>query len=557
MVNSPRSPDDSSPVYPHRPIRPLPRRRIRSRLSVEEAEAISFPPVSTVASPSFGSPLNAADRAAILPHYPNTRLHGEHDDVHSHICDCGEEHPLDSDEEEQLEREVDSGRQTWRQGYTTYPRELAQRMPQRAKSSQPTSSTSSADGYESFENTNNKKKRKIPVPGTLGDTSPIDGTSMSIPTQSIDVSVPDRAYNQYYPPSAYNPGVGISGAGRGRNSRAARYSNEKRPLGTSINGVNTVSSGKSYPETVSRTSVRFDYGLRRSLTYPLDHAEQQGIISAAIANAAEKGPLGGPKGQENVSLLQREPSGSTGAKDFTFEYPSGFASDMANGLHPGKPAVSSQATQTHMPPRTSNKSYPPPPQGSQYPPGQQAAPAPRPRRPGHALRMAAARRKEQQFWKNTQEKPTRDNLYICEFCEYESIYGRPPTALIRQYELKDRRERKAKELNRRRLEKMKARGRKNRKGFKGNKNPPATPSDLHQQPYDSQYDPPDGDSGGEDFFEDGYDDSVPLPPHLDPMADGHLRDPGKGIPYDDYNYPSRNYPPPLDVNRGQASRASR
>jgi len=143
-------------------------------------------------------------------------------------------------------------------------------------------------------------------------------------------------------------------------------------------------------------------------------------------------------------------------------------------------------------------------------------------------------------------------MYICEFCEYESIYGRPPVALIRQYEIKDRRERKAKEINRRRLEKMKAKGRKNRKGARGApKNPPATPSGM-QPPYDPRYDPPDdGDSQEEeeeeDFFEDGYDDAAS---HLDPVAGTQLpyRDQGRRRSYDGYDYAHRSYqPPPLEV----------
>ena len=58
-------------------------------------------------------------------------------------------------------------------------------------------------------------------------------------------------------------------------------------------------------------------------------------------------------------------------------------------------------------------------------------------------------------------------MWICEFCEYESIFGSPPEALIRQYEIKDRRERKRLAEKRRLLEKAKLKG---RKGKKGNKN---------------------------------------------------------------------------------------
>lgn len=165
--------------------------------------------------------------------------------------------------------------------------------------------------------------------------------------------------------------------------------------------------------------------------------------------------------------------------------------------------------------------------------------------------MAAQQRKEQQMYNNRVSPPKREDMYICEFCEYESIYGRPPAALIRQYEIKDRRERKAKEINRRRLEKMKAKGRKNRKGARGAaKNPPTTPSGMHQPPYDPRYDPPEDDDSQEeeeeDFFEDGYDDTASLPSHLDPVSGVQppYRNPGRRRSYDDYEYAHRNYPPP-------------
>ena len=134
------------------------------------------------------------------------------------------------------------------------------------------------------------------------------------------------------------------------------------------------------------------------------------------------------------------------------------------------------------------------------------------------------------------------------------IRDRPPAALIRQYEIKDRRERRAKEINRRRLQKMKAKGRKNRKGARGvPKNQPASTSGMHQPPYDPRYDPPDDidsqeeeEDEEEDFFEDGYDDTASLPPHLDPVATARppYRDAGRRRSYDDYEFTSRNYPPP-------------
>ena len=55
---------------------------------------------------------------------------------------------------------------------------------------------------------------------------------------------------------------------------------------------------------------------------------------------------------------------------------------------------------------------------------------------------------------------------MCEFCEYEAIFGQPPQALIQQYEQKDRREKKRIAEKRRLLEKAKMKGRKGKKGGK-------------------------------------------------------------------------------------------
>lgn len=64
------------------------------------------------------------------------------------------------------------------------------------------------------------------------------------------------------------------------------------------------------------------------------------------------------------------------------------------------------------------------------------------------------------------DPPRLQDIWICEFCEYERIFGRPPKALIREYELKDRRLRQEEADRRRLLEKAKAKSRKGRKGNK-------------------------------------------------------------------------------------------
>lgn len=237
-------PTDSSPVYPERPIRPLPKRRIRSRLSIEDVGSIVFPPVPPSSSPLFGSPNNHSERSF---NYGNVdSLQDEHD--LDHVCDCGGHHSGgESDEDEEFHERL-AHRNSW-PGHTSgrtmrYSREYTNSLAVRTQPPPARSTASSADGYESFENTNNKKKRKIPISGTSGAGSGSDG--MGIPTQSVDVSVSQdgQMSNHYYHSSG--SGVGISGAGRGRNSKAAiRPLAERRPLVSTTNGSNAVPTGRS------------------------------------------------------------------------------------------------------------------------------------------------------------------------------------------------------------------------------------------------------------------------------------------------------------------------
>ena len=82
------------------------------------------------------------------------------------------------------------------------------------------------------------------------------------------------------------------------------------------------------------------------------------------------------------------------------------------------------------------------------------------------LDEAARDRQQMQEENNRQNPPKKEEVWICEFCEYEGIFGQKPRALIRQYELKDRRARQQEADRKRLLEKAKAKGRKAKKGGK-------------------------------------------------------------------------------------------
>jgi hypothetical protein len=108
-----------------------------------------------------------------------------------------------------------------------------------------------ADGYDSFENMSNKKKRKIPQSGAGGH-----GHSNSLSADMANITLSpslreggsdvDDGHGAYAAGNSYgyvhnSPGAGstgLSGPGRGRYGRSGRGSMDRRPLGALSNGVN-------------------------------------------------------------------------------------------------------------------------------------------------------------------------------------------------------------------------------------------------------------------------------------------------------------------------------
>lgn len=137
------------------------------------------------------------------------------------------------------------------------------------------------------------------------------------------------------------------------------------------------------------------------------------------------------------------------------------------------------------------------------------------RSPGSIYALAARQRKIQQQYANLHHPPSLEDIWICEFCEYESIFGRPPEALIRQYEIKDRKERKRLAEKKRLLEKAKMKGRKNRKATKNTTKNAATHHPTYQSGYDRasvDHSSVGGSGGSQDDDYNEYDEeSVPIP----------------------------------------------
>ncbi len=181
------SPDIQSTHFPHRPIRPLPKRRLRERLSPGVADSIQYPPAPASTTPLFLYAYTTRDDEP-EPVLVVGRDRGA-SDLHGRHLSRG----ADSDEDEPgLRRAVDS----WSGGAGGRSVRPVRPDASRHTGAQPAhSTTSSVDGYDSLENTNNKKKRKIPTAGdvslngvhSLGDTTPGGVSLVVAPSPTRDV----------------------------------------------------------------------------------------------------------------------------------------------------------------------------------------------------------------------------------------------------------------------------------------------------------------------------------------------------------------------------------
>lgn len=264
------------------------------------------------------------------------------------------------------------------------------------------------------------------------------------------------------------------------------------------------------------------------------------LNSSATANA-EKNPVTPAKGQENPSLFQEQASkkSSPASAQFTFTCDSQVPGTVAwpgpnPNLHEvgqaqGGRTMTTHATQTS--PKAPTSTAPLRQGTSQYGPNtpkQNGKPAPaKPRRrrtAGKEYLIAARQRREQQEYQNYHHPQAPEDIWMCEFCEYELIYGSPPEALIRQYEIKDRRIRKQEAERRRLLEKAKSKGRNKKKGSKTSPKHATSDKDrhVHHQPHQHNSTNQNQSQGtqSEEYFEDDYeesyaeDDEQPMSPDI-------------------------------------------
>lgn len=482
------APDTPSPVYPDRLIRPLPKRTLRSRLSSETAESILYPPAPPATQLFYGT---CTDNGEAVN---ESKVYVQQSDDHDQTPEPDHHHPYENgfdaesgDEDGPVVVRRSAGFRESSSSPTISPGH-----PSNGSRTQIKSSSAGPDGYDAFENTNNKKKRKIPTPGNLaGHLSALSpefssmGLASSAPsTVPVDGSHVSTFYGTGSPASPVSNG--LSGAGRGRLSRHGTRSSTGR---ASL----SLHSQVSWPQ--GRSSGRRDGVL--SLPGEPPATSDQGIISAAIANAAASFSST-PRGSSNVSMLEQQTTTPTKTQ-FTFTCESDSSKGMA--LQPQSPYRTHRSPNSLPPPGQNQRGFST--QGTQTSPkiasqmdqqgkSQQRAPGAEPatagkkkkRSPGSIYALAARQRKIQQQYSNLHHPPSMEDLWICEFCEYESIFGRPPEALIRQYEIKDRKERKRLAEKKRLLEKAKMKG---RKGKKATKNAMKNAA-VQQVHYDQGYD---------------------------------------------------------------------
>ena len=238
--------DPVSSIFPNRPIRPLPKRRLRERLSPEVADSIQYPPPPRTVAPLFPYPYPLTDENPPSS-FPPVRRGGSYPEQQQSRSNG-------------LAVGNDDGNSALRQGVVSraalgQPGLVARPKPEHgryANSFPPPSATSSADGYDPFENTNNKK-RKIPTAGdsapsgvhavndTAVGTGPLPATVQSVEGHS-ETLVPTST--PYYGSGSFASGVhNIPGPGRGRYGRPRSFKSQIRPLFDATNSW----AGRSKP----------------------------------------------------------------------------------------------------------------------------------------------------------------------------------------------------------------------------------------------------------------------------------------------------------------------
>lgn len=244
---------DASSPYPDRPIRPLPKKPLRERLSPDVAQSIRYPP-ARITAPLFNQRQNPRDEKAnnlTEPPHPSERERA--DEIERNYISRRNGDDMDSDDDRIYSRpSADSPARSYHR-YVTKHAPVPVPVSAQVVAPAPASTTSSADEYDRFENTNNKKKRKIPT--GVGADSSLNGVMAN-----MEISGPEDYAQEYI------SGHGISGPGRGRYGR--RRSGGRSPLRTLDASSNWSNSGSM--RTQKQRQTHWQPARKNSLIqYPL------------------------------------------------------------------------------------------------------------------------------------------------------------------------------------------------------------------------------------------------------------------------------------------------
>jgi hypothetical protein len=302
-------PDQASPAYPDRPIRPLPKRRLRDRLSAEHQDALALPTQAPNSSPIFGGYPYTQSSERDRPERRPLRAGSGSDN-----CDCGHDHHSDEgdseeDDEDERQRTMQFGpeslQMTRRDGDYYGNGKAAVRIDWDSKPAPPGSTASSADGYESFENTNNKKKRKIPQSNTGSghghqSTLSADMANMGIshqrdgefgPTASEEGNYASHTAYAYGHQTVSSSPSGSNSA-RARPGRSGRGSLDRRPLGASTNGLNAA-RGHGRSNTSPKTGMSPQCGPDTMASELLDSSDDDWLRMCMDGSSDGRDPLRG------------------------------------------------------------------------------------------------------------------------------------------------------------------------------------------------------------------------------------------------------------------------